>query len=157
MDQQYQITKKDRRTQLASMVFMLVMFTILMFHTKPEHTVIRVMECAVIISLIVCVGYELYYYFTYNRARKKQFLVIGEDRLIIHNQVVLPEQIDLIVSEGYVHSSIGIKLNHKRWIPQRFQFLFADPHTEQEAFDQLQEWAAKYQIEIREGYVRSLI
>ncbi|WP_211745751.1 hypothetical protein [Paenibacillus sp. Marseille-Q4541] len=154
---QYRIMNKDRKSRLAALFIMLTLLIIVIFQSSPDHVVLNVFLFIVITAYILLIGYEIYYYFTYNRASKKQFLIIDEDRLILHNQVVLPTQIDLIISEGFIHSSIGIKLTNHRWIPQRLQFLFADQHTEQEAFDQLQEWAAKYQIEIRDGKVRSLL
>lgn len=52
-------------------------------------------------------GYELYYYFTYTRPRNKQLLIIEKDRLILQNEAVFPSQIEMIVSEGYINSSIG--------------------------------------------------
>ena len=93
-------------------------------------------------------GYELHYYFTYTRPRNEQVLIIEEDRLILQHEEVFPSQIDLIVSEGYINSSIGIKLKKQRWIPQRLQFIFANPSTEQESFYQLQEWGEMNEVPV---------
>lgn len=158
MDQrEYVITKKDRKSQLGAVLFLLILLSISATQLKSNHVWLHVLLFGLIIVYIVLLGYELHYYFTYTRPRNQQVLIIEEDRLILQHEEVFPSQIDLIVSEGYINSSIGIKLKKQRWIPQRLQFIFANPSTEQKAFYQLQEWAATYQIEIREGKIRSLI
>ncbi|MBD7970737.1 hypothetical protein [Paenibacillus gallinarum] len=155
---QYVITKKDRKSQLAATILLFLMLLgISVLQRKTDHVLLHVLSFVLILVYIVLIGYELHYYFTYTRTRREQLLIIKEDRLILQGEVVFPSQIDLIVSEGYLNSSIGIKLKKQRWIPQRLQFIFANPNTEQEAFDQLQEWADTYQIEIREGKIRSII
>ncbi|WP_160036208.1 hypothetical protein [Paenibacillus sp. An7] len=155
---QYVITKKDRKSQLAATILLfLMLLSISVLQWKSDHVLLHVLLFALIMVYIVLIGYELYYYFTYTRTRREQLLIIKEDRLILQEVVVFPPQIDLIVSEGYINSSIEIKLKKRKWIPQRLQFIFADPNKEQEAFDQLQEWADTYQIKIREGKIRSII
>ncbi|GIP46362.1 hypothetical protein J45TS6_48210 [Paenibacillus sp. J45TS6] len=155
---QYVITKKDRKSQLAATILLFLMLLgISVLQRKTDHLLLHVLSFVLILVYIVLIGYELYYYFTYTRTRREQLLIIKEDRLILQGEVVFPSQIDLIVSEGYINSSIGIKLKKRKWIPQRLQFIFANPNKEQEAFDQLQEWADTYQIEIREGKIRSII
>lgn len=155
---QYMITKKDRKSQLVAILLILLMLlSISALQQKNDHVWLHVLLFVLILVYIVLVGYELYYYFNYIRPRKEQLLIIKEDRLILQGEEVFPSQIDLIVSEGYINSLIGIKLKKRKWIPQRLQFIFYSPSTEQEAFYQLQEWADTYQIEIREGKIRSII
>ncbi|WP_454190739.1 hypothetical protein [Paenibacillus sp. Marseille-Q7038] len=154
---QYLITKKDRKSQLvASLLFLLMLLSISTLQRKTDHVLLHVLLFVLIVIYIVLVGYELYYYFTFTRPRKEQLLIIKEDHLILQGEEVYPSQIDRIVSEGYINSPIGIKLKKSKWIPQRLQFILANPSTEQEAFDQLQEWANTYQITIQEGKIRSL-
>lgn len=155
---QYVITKKDRKSQLVTVIlFLLILLSINAFQLKSDHVWLHVSLTVLIFVYIVLAGYELYYYLSYTRPRNQQLLINEEDRLILQNEAVYPSQIEMIVSEGYINSSIGIKLKKQKWIPQRFQFIFANPSTEQEAFDQLQRWADTYQIEIGEGKIRSII